>query len=76
MWFASMSRKRSKFGRWLDKNGISQSEVSRKSGLTQQTVNGLATGETKRPTRLTERKLRKALKEIDPNVSPSDYWDV
>jgi transcriptional regulator with XRE-family HTH domain len=76
MWFAGMNRNRSKFGKWLDSKGVSQSEISRRSGVSDATVNNLATGKSKKPTRLTERKLRRALKEIDPKVRSSDFWDV
>ena len=75
-WFAGMERRRSRFGEWLEREGLSQLEVSRMSGVSQQTINGLATGDVKRPTRLTARKLMSALKEVDPEVTLGDFWDV
>jgi predicted transcriptional regulator len=67
---------RSKFGKWLDKHDVSQTEMSEKSGVSITTIGSLARGDAKRPTRLTERKLRKAIKEIDPNVDSSDFWNL
>lgn len=75
-WFAGMKRRRSKFGEWLDEKGISQSEFSRRSGVNQGTVNGLATGDVQKPTRLNARKLMKAIREIENDLELRDFWDV
>lgn len=73
-WFAGMDRKRSEFGKWLEREEIAQLELSRISGVTQQTINRLATGEVSKPTRLTARKLMKAIREIDPDATFEDFW--
>lgn len=73
-WFAGQQRKRSKFGMWLDEKELSQLEMSRRSGVSQPTVNALATGDVHKPTRLTSRKLLKAIQEIDPDVEFGDLW--
>lgn len=75
-WFAGMKRRRSKFGEWLDEKGISQSEFSLRSGVNQGTVNGLATGDVQKPTRLNARKLMKAIREIENDLELRDFWDV
>lgn len=73
-WFAGMERKRTHFGRWIEERHLSQSEIAVLSGLSQKTINSLAIGETQRPTRLTARKLMKAIREIDPNATFEDFW--
>lgn len=74
MW--SFRPPRSPFGKWLDNNDISQQVVSLKSGVADATISNLASGKTKKPSRLTLRKLMKAIKEIDPSCRPGDFWDV
>lgn len=69
-----MDRKRTRFGKWLDERHVSQSEMARLSGLSQKTVNSLAIGEAQKPTRLTARKLMKAVREIDPDATFDDFW--
>lgn len=73
MWFGPPL---SKFGKWMKRRGISQVEMSELSGVPRGTIGNLARDETKRPTRLTLRKLWRAIKEIDPNVDPWDFWDM
>lgn len=67
---------RTKFGRWLDDEGISQSDFARDSGVSVKTVSDLARGRTNRPSRLTMRKFSKALKKIAPDKSAHDFWEV
>jgi len=66
---------RSRFGERLEERGIKQSEVVEKSGVAHQTISNLASGKTHRPTRLNDRKIRKALREIDPELEREDLWD-
>ncbi len=74
MWFYGLPR--SKFGKWLDDKKISQSDLSRKSGVSDSTISSLARGESKKPTRLTARKLMKSIRAVDPEARESDFWDV
>lgn len=67
---------RSKFGQWLDEHDVSHTTMSDKSGVPGTTIGSLARGDAKNPTRLTERKLKKAMKEIDPYVDARDFWDI
>lgn len=67
---------RSAFGEWLDKRGISQTELSQLSGVPRTTINSLARGEAKRPSRLTARKIVNALRDLDEDVDVRDFWDV
>lgn len=67
---------RTKFGKWLDKKGITQSEFGRQSGVSVKTISDLARGRTANPTRLTSKKLMKALKSIDPTVNEKQFWDL
>ena len=74
-WFAGMPKKRSKFGEWLDTKGISQSDLSKSTGISHCTINELATGYHQKPTRRTGQKLMKTVREIDPEAKESDFWN-
>jgi transcriptional regulator with XRE-family HTH domain len=73
-WFAGMERKRSKFGAWLEAKGIAQQEMAQMTGISQQTINNLATGAVQTPSRLIERKLRPVLQRLGADTS--DFWDL
>jgi len=52
-------------------------DVSELRGVAVQTVSRLANGSTKKPTRLTARKIIRALRDnIDSRVSERDFWDM
>ena len=51
-------------------------KLSELSGLPIGTISALSRGDHNRPTRLTVRKLMKAIREIDPDVHEKDFWDV
>ncbi|MDE8676440.1 helix-turn-helix domain-containing protein [Priestia aryabhattai] len=67
---------RTKLGRWLDKRGITQSWLMKKTGLNKNTVSDLTSDKDRSPTLKTMQKVIKALKEIDPKVNSNDFWDV
>ncbi|GLG02268.1 hypothetical protein Alches_23090 [Alicyclobacillus hesperidum subsp. aegles] len=73
-WFAGMERNRSKFGEWLERHGVSQTDLSKMSGVPDSTINNLATSRAQHPTRLTARKLMEAIREIDPEARFEDFW--
>lgn len=74
MWYFGPPR--SKFGKWIKRNGLTQMDVARMSGVSHTTISALATGKTKKPTRLVSRKLIDALRQVDPSVKAKDFWDV
>jgi predicted transcriptional regulator len=71
-----MFKPRSKLGKWLDKRGISQQWLVKKSGVNKNTVSDLCSGKNTNPKAQTLKKIIKALKEIDPNVKPTDFFDI
>jgi predicted transcriptional regulator len=72
-----LGKKRSELGKWLDKRGVSQTWLAKKSGVNRNTINELAAGDTDRsPTTRTIKKIVKALREIDPSVKSDDFFDM
>lgn len=67
---------RSKFGKWIERRGLTQTDIAEMSGVTVQTVSRLANGTTQSPTRLTARKIINALRNFDPTVDARDFWDM
>ncbi|WP_088105228.1 helix-turn-helix domain-containing protein [Halalkalibacter urbisdiaboli] len=68
---------RSKLGKWLDKRGMSQEWLMKKSGLGRNTVSRLAAGDSEHePTARTIKKIMKAIREIDPNARTDDFFDL
>ncbi|HDR7640804.1 helix-turn-helix domain-containing protein [Bacillus wiedmannii] len=74
MW--GLGKKRTKLGKYLDKNGIEQEWLVRKSGLGRNTVGDLANDPDRSPTRRTMQKILKVLREFDPRVKAEDFWDM
>lgn len=63
-WFNLGKTRRSKFGRWLDNEGITQSELRDKSKLSQGTISKLCNDSDYRPKLSTIARVKKALKAL------------
>lgn len=66
---------RSKLGRWLDERGISQEWLISKSKVSRTTISELSAGK-RQPTLDTIKKIMKAIREVDPNANPNDFFDM
>jgi hypothetical protein len=75
-WFGGLGKKRTAFGKWLDRRGIKQEWVVKETGLNKATVSELASNPDRSPTRKTMQKILKAVRKIDPNVRAEDFWDM
>lgn len=71
-----IGKSRTKLGKWLDKRGITQSWLMKKTGLNKNTISDLTSNKDRSPTLKTIQKVIKALKEIDPKVNSNDFWDM
>jgi predicted XRE-type DNA-binding protein len=71
-----LGKKRSKFGKWIDKKGLKQQWIVEKSGVSRSTISQLASEDDREPTIKNARKIIKALREIDPNVKQDDFWSM
>lgn len=76
-WF-SLGKRRSKFGKFLDKNDITQQEVVKKSGVSRGTISRLCKPEHKEgPTMKNAQKIIKALRELTgKNIDHDDFWSM
>jgi transcriptional regulator with XRE-family HTH domain len=73
--FFGLGKSRTKFGRWLDKEDISQIEIEELSGLSRRTISRLCNDLEYRPKFETVLKIKKALSKLNHNV-PDDYFGM
>jgi DNA-binding XRE family transcriptional regulator len=71
-----IGKPRTRLGEWLDNRGIRQDWLVKKSKLHKTTVSALCGDSDYSPSLTTIQKIIKALKEIDPNVNGSKFWDI
>jgi len=73
-WFG-LGKPRSKLGRWLDEHGLTHQELSRRSGVSEDTITRLSSDGTQRPSWRTEKRLLKAMRHYDSEVSAVEFWE-
>jgi putative transcriptional regulator len=71
-----LGKKRSKFGRFLDENAISQQVIAEYSGVSKSTISRLCLPEEFEPTMKIARKIVKVLKDAGYDVDYKDFWDL
>jgi predicted transcriptional regulator len=74
--FFGLGKKRTLLGKWLDKRGIAQEWLRKKTKLNKATVSDICNDEERMPSGKTMIKVLKALREIDPNVKQDDFWPM
>lgn len=70
-----LGKKRTKFGRWLDRQGITQLEIEKRAKLGRATVSRLCNDFDYVPKFETVAKVKKALKQLGHDV-PDDYFGM
>ncbi|MEF3311392.1 XRE family transcriptional regulator [Paenibacillus sp. GYB004] len=65
---------RSRLGYWMDNHNISQQWLGNKTGLNRSTITELCNNSEYTPHNATRATIIKALRQVDPNVSASDFW--
>ncbi|MBX9971021.1 helix-turn-helix domain-containing protein [Priestia aryabhattai] len=69
-------RKRSKLGRFLEKKGYKQSELSKTANLNRNTVAKIYNDSNYIPSGTTIKKVMKALRNLDPSLKAEDFFDI
>ncbi len=67
---------RSKFGRWLDREGITQSELRNKAKVGQGTISRLCNDDSYTPKYETITKIKKALRKIGVEPPDDSYFGM
>lgn len=74
-WLNLGKRRRSKLALFLDQNGVTQQELSEKSGVSKSTISRVCQGDKFAPTMRNAQKIVKALKKItNKDVYYDDFW--
>lgn len=67
-WFG-LGKKRTRFGKWIDKKGISQQDISKKTGVNRNTISKLCNDKEYKPKISTGVKITKPF-----NKNYEDFW--
>jgi DNA-binding XRE family transcriptional regulator len=68
--------KRSKFGKWLDKNGIQQTDFAMKSNVSRRTIWTICNDKNYIPSATIVKKVMDAVKMVDSSKQPKDFFDI
>ncbi|WP_182103183.1 helix-turn-helix domain-containing protein [Niallia taxi] len=70
-----LGKKRSKLGRYIDRNSIQQTELE-KAGISRATVSRLCSSDDNQPTLKTAKKIISFLKKYDKSIDYKDFFDL
>ncbi|MEM4997380.1 transcriptional regulator [Priestia sp. SB1] len=68
--------KRSKFGKWLDREGITQKDFAEHSKVSMATMWRLCTDKEYVPGSIVLKKVMKTIRSIDKGKKPDDFFDI
>lgn len=68
--------KRSKFGKWLDKKGITQAEFSESSKVSRATISTMCNEKNYYPSPKVLKKVMDQVKKIDRSKGPDDFFSM
>ncbi len=69
-------QKRTKLGKWLDRNGIEQKELEVAAKVSRSTITRLCNDKNHVPTLTIIQKIMKAIKRFDSKVNVHNFWDM
>lgn len=67
---------RSKFGRWLNRQGIEQEEFSKDSKVSRNTISKLCNDKEYIPSPKVIKKIINAVRKVDSNKTMDDFFDI
>lgn len=71
-----LGKPRTKLGRWIDKEGMSQEELSKAAKINRDTTSAACSKKGYIPSPIVMKKILKALREVDPSVRADQFWDL
>ncbi|MCQ6302082.1 transcriptional regulator [Bacillus cereus] len=69
-------KKRTKLGKFLDRNGFTQQDLQNIAKLSQPTVTKACNDKEYIPSPTVMKKILKAIRQIKPNAKSHDFWDM
>lgn len=73
-WIKLGKTNRSKFGKWLDRQDITQGELEKAAKLSRGTISKLCNDHTYNPKYSTISQIVKGLKKLGKNIDEHDFW--
>lgn len=74
MW--GKSKPRSKLGKWMDQNGLEQQDLAKNADVSKNTVTKACSDKDYIPRQDVMKKLLRAIREVDPTLKMSNFWDM
>nr|WP_188498217.1 helix-turn-helix transcriptional regulator [Pullulanibacillus pueri] len=71
-----LNKKRSKLGKWIDRNGFTQEDLIEESKVSRNTISKACSDPDYVPTGTTMKKILKAVRKVDPSAKSTDFWDI
>lgn len=71
-----LGKPRSKFGKWMDKRGVSQKEVAKKAKVSEMTLTRMCSDRDHMPRISTWVKVQRALKSMGYDVDRDDFFSM
>ena len=71
-----IGKKRSTFGKFLDRNSITQEELAKRSGVNRNSISRLTQSNDHRPSMKNGQKIIKVFKKVGYNVDYDDFWSM
>lgn len=71
-----LGKPRTPLGKWIDRKGITQEELSRSAKINRDTAGAACSKIGYIPSPTVMKKILKALREMDPTIISSDFWDM
>lgn len=72
----NLGKKRSKLGKWLDKNGFTQEDLRENAKIGRNTVSRVCNDPEYTPNASTIKKIMAAIRKIDPNAKIDDFFNI
>lgn len=71
-----LGKKRTKLGKWLDKNSLTQEDLRQVSKVSRNTISKVCNDKEYSPSSSTIKKIMKAIRKVDPAARVDDFFDI
>jgi transcriptional regulator with XRE-family HTH domain len=72
----NIGKRRSKIGKWIDKNGYTQEDLVREAKISRNTVSKVCSDPDYIPSPTVMKKILKAIRKIEPGIKTDKFWDI
>jgi DNA-binding XRE family transcriptional regulator len=69
-------KRRTKLGKWLDRNRYTQEDLSHEAKVSRNTISKACSDTDYTPSTGVMKKILKAIRKVDPGAKANDFWDM